>query len=76
MTREQLKAAYRAEDARRILEPTFLTNTSRVRQKLKNLLPGQIVKLQCFNDVEAEIVKEDLTPDEAKRVIFSWIFRV
>ena len=74
MSRESVKAYYRSEDARRTLqEPTFRTDVEKIRSQLRNLLPGETILYKCFNDIEVEIIKEDLTPEELSRVKFSWM---
>ena len=74
MDREQVKAYYRSEDARRLTtEPMFTPDFLRIRQAIPRLRPGEIIKYRCYNDIEVEIIKEALTSEELSRVMFTWI---
>lgn len=34
------------------------------------------MRYKCFNDVEAEMIREQLTEDERARVEFTWMFTI
>lgn len=77
MKRSMLKANYIAEDSRRALrEPTFRSNTFQIRQRLRNIEPKTIILMDCYNDVEAEIIRESLTPEENNLVSLRWKFTI
>lgn len=72
-TRSSLKSTYAAEDRRC---PWDMSDVGRIRTKIRELSPDQSILYKCFNDVEAELIREQLTPEEQSRVMFSWIFTI
>jgi hypothetical protein len=74
MDREQVKAYYKSEDARRMQsEPMFTPDFLRIKRAIVNLRPGEIIKYRCYNDIEVEMIKEALTAEERSRVVFTWM---
>jgi len=75
--RAELIQDYRAEDSRRLIaEPMFRLDADRIRQKLRYLDSRITIEYKCFNDAEAEMIREQLTLDERERVRFSWLFTI
>jgi hypothetical protein len=74
MTDKELKTAYMLEDSRRLLtEPMFELDIVRLRRAIQGILPGNIIKMKCYNKPEMEMIRDQLTPEERKLVIFTWI---
>lgn len=78
MTREELKSYYILQDRLRIHQPMFTPDYLRIREKLKSSFTPHdaIIRYECYNDVEAEMIRERLTPEERERVQFTWLFTI
>lgn len=79
MKRAELKEYYQQQNLRRFIQDVHFGwppgDASAIQQKLREY-PDGIVEMECFNDVDAEIIREALTPEEQKRVRFKYLFRI
>ena len=56
-----------------LTEPMFELDIVRLRRAIQGILPGNIIKMKCYNKPEMEMIRDQLTPEERKLVIFTWI---
>ena len=81
-TRAQLKAGYKREDDKYLWFPnaartpgTYFGLAAQARKALEGTVAGYI-EIKCFNDVEAELIADQLTPEERARIHFTYLFRI
>jgi hypothetical protein len=80
--RRTLKAEYAREDDKLRLSPnaarypgTYFGIAERAKKALQTT-PTGYVEINCFNDVEAELIADQLTKEERARVHFKYLFTI
>jgi hypothetical protein len=80
LNRDAVKESYRREDDTLRMFPnaaryegTYFGLAQRIRRVLSHE-PAGYIEINCFNDIEAELIAGELTENEKMRVKFNYLF--